>query len=43
MNVHWTEGNRFVQLRLSTRALRSIDKLGLERYASEVGIDLSSL
>jgi large subunit ribosomal protein L28 len=41
--VWWTEGNRFVQLRLSTRALRSIDKLGLERYASEVGIDLSSL
>jgi large subunit ribosomal protein L28 len=37
----WPEGNRYVALRLSTRALRSIDKLGLENYASQTGIDLS--
>ena len=39
--VWWPEGNRFVSLRLSTRALRTIDKLGLEVYASQAGIDLS--
>jgi large subunit ribosomal protein L28 len=37
----WAEGNRFVRLRLSTRALRSIDRLGLQAYADTCGVDLS--
>jgi len=37
----WDEGERYVRLRLSTRALRTIDKKGLQRYADEAGIDLS--
>ena len=39
----WAEGGRFVRVRLSTRALRTIDKKGLQRYADEVGLDLSRL
>ena len=37
----WEAGNRFVTVRLSTRAIRSIDKLGLERFAAESGVDLN--
>jgi large subunit ribosomal protein L28 len=37
----WAEGNRFVTLRLSTRAMRSIDKLGLSGFAAEAGVDLN--
>jgi large subunit ribosomal protein L28 len=36
----WAEGNRFVNLRVSTKALRTIQKLGLGRYARELGVDL---
>jgi len=36
----WEEGGRFVRIRLSTRALRTIDKKGLDAYAREVGLDL---
>lgn len=37
----WPEGGRFVTLRVSTRAMRSIDKLGLQAYADKQGVDLS--
>jgi large subunit ribosomal protein L28 len=37
----WEAGQRFVSLRVSTRALRTIDKLGLERFAAEAGVDLN--
>ncbi len=37
----WEGGNRFVKLRLSTAALRTIDKKGLDAFASEMGLDLS--
>jgi large subunit ribosomal protein L28 len=37
----WIAGDRFVTLRVSTAALRTIDKKGLEAYADEVGLDLS--
>jgi len=37
----WAEGNRFVRVRLSTRAMRTIDRKGLQNYANEVGLDLS--
>ena len=37
----WPEGGRFVRVRLSTRAMRTIDKKGLQRFADEVGVDLA--
>lgn len=37
----WDEGDTFVRLRLSTRALRTIDKKGLGAFAAEQGIDLA--
>jgi large subunit ribosomal protein L28 len=45
-NVHtrriwWPEGERFIRIKLSTRALRTLRKKGLQSYAAEVGIDLS--
>ena len=39
----WAEGNRFVKLRLSTRALKTIQKKGLGAYAKELGINLAKL
>jgi len=39
--IWWEEGNRFVNLRLSTRALRTIDRKGLQAFATESGVDLS--
>jgi len=35
------EEQRWVRLKISTRALRTINKKGLGRYAAEVGLDLS--
>lgn len=40
-NLWWEEGGRFVRIRLSTRALRTVDKKGLGTFAAEQGIDLS--
>nr|YP_002048829.1 50S ribosomal protein L28 [Paulinella chromatophora]ACB42619.1 50S ribosomal protein L28 [Paulinella chromatophora] len=39
----WTEGNRWIKLRISTRALRTIQKKGLGSYAKSLGIDLSKI
>lgn len=36
----WVEGGRFVRLKLSTEALRTLSKKGLQAYADECGIDL---
>jgi large subunit ribosomal protein L28 len=37
----WLEDEeRWVKLRLSTRAIRTIDKIGLKKYAKRVGITL---
>lgn len=38
----WAEGERFVRVRVSVRAMRTIDRKGLQAYADEVGIDLTS-
>ncbi|XP_058728364.1 large ribosomal subunit protein bL28c-like [Vicia villosa] len=38
--VWWEAGKRFVKLRLSTKALKTIDKNGLEAVAKKAGIDL---
>ena len=35
------EMQRFVTLRISTSAMRTIDKLGLDNYARKVGLKLS--
>jgi large subunit ribosomal protein L28 len=35
------EEQRYVTLKLSTRALRTVRKKGLARFAAEVGLDLS--
>lgn len=37
----WEQEGRFVHLRLSTAALRTIGKKGLQAFADECGIDLS--
>lgn len=37
----WEEGGRWIRVRLSTRALRTIDKKGLSTFAAEQQIDLA--
>jgi large subunit ribosomal protein L28 len=37
----WVEGERFVRIKLSTEALRTLSKKGLQAYADEMGLDLS--
>jgi len=37
----WDQGQRFVRLRVSTEALRTIGKKGLQSFADESGLDLS--
>ena len=37
----WAEGNRWVKLRVTTRALKTIQKKGLGAYARSLGVDLS--
>ena len=36
----WEEGNRWINLRISTKALKSIQKVGLGKFAKTQGIDL---
>ncbi|TYH27197.1 hypothetical protein ES288_A02G050300v1 [Gossypium darwinii] len=38
--VWWEAGKRYVKLRLSTKALKTIEKNGLDAVAKKVGIDL---
>ncbi len=37
----WQEGNKWVTLRISTKALKSIQKVGLNKFAKAQGVDLS--
>ena len=37
----WAEGNTFVRLKVSTSAMRTIDKKGLDAFAKQCGVDLS--
>ncbi len=39
----WAEGNRYVRLRVSTRALKTIQKKGLDAFARQLGINLARL
>ena len=41
--IWFAEEQRFVSLRISTRALRTLNKKGLAQYAKEAGIDLAKL
>ena len=36
----WQEGNKWVTLRISTKALKSIQKVGLNSFAKSQGVDL---
>ncbi|KAL3689512.1 hypothetical protein R1sor_015821 [Riccia sorocarpa] len=36
----WEEGNRFVKLRLSTKALKTVERKGLQAMAKEAGVNL---
>ena len=37
----WQEGNKWITLRISTKALKSIQKVGLNKFAKSQGVDLS--
>jgi large subunit ribosomal protein L28 len=39
--VWWAEGNRFVRLRLSTKAIKTIQLKGLVAMAKEAGVNLN--
>ncbi len=41
--VWWAEGKRFVTLKLSTKAIKTLQRKSLETFAKEAGIDLSKL
>lgn len=39
--VWWPQGNRWVKLRLSTKAIKTLEKKGLQAMAKEAGINLN--
>lgn len=39
--VWWTQGNRWVRLRLSTKAIKTLESKGLEAMAKAAGLDLN--
>jgi large subunit ribosomal protein L28 len=39
--VWWAEGKRWVRLRLSTKAIKTLEKKGLQAMAKEAGLNLS--
>jgi large subunit ribosomal protein L28 len=39
--IWWTQGKRWVRLRLSTKAIKTLERKGLAAMAKEAGIDLS--
>jgi large subunit ribosomal protein L28 len=41
--IYVPEEGRFVTISVSTRALRTIDKMGLKAYAHKLGIDIKDL
>jgi large subunit ribosomal protein L28 len=38
--VWWAQGKRWIKLRLSTKAIKTLEKKGLAAMAKEAGIDL---
>ena len=41
--IWWEEGKRFVTLRISTKAIKTLQVKGLATFAKEAGLDLSKL
>ncbi len=41
--VWWAEGKRWIKLRLSTKAIKTLELKSLSTFAKEAGIDLSRL
>lgn len=41
--VWWPEGQRWVRLRLSTQAIRTLQRRGLQAMAQEAGINLNQV
>ncbi len=41
--VYWPEGQRWVKLRICTKAMKTIEKKGLQIMANEAGLDLWKL
>lgn len=39
--VWWAEGNRWVRLRISTKAIKTLEKKGIDAMAKEAGINLN--
>ena len=39
--VWWAEGNRWVRLRLSTKAIKTLEVKGIDAMAKEAGINLN--
>ncbi|WP_299484922.1 50S ribosomal protein L28 [Acaryochloris sp. IP29b_bin.137] len=39
--VWWPQGKRWVKLRLSTKAIKTLEKKGLATFAREAGINLN--
>ncbi|WP_204104839.1 MULTISPECIES: 50S ribosomal protein L28 [Spirulina sp. CCY15215] len=39
--IWWVEGNRWVRIKLSTKALKTIQKNGLQAVAKEAGLNLN--
>lgn len=39
--IWWPEGKRFVKLRISTKAIKTLEKKGIGAMAKEAGIDLN--
>ncbi|MBW4443513.1 MAG: 50S ribosomal protein L28 [Plectolyngbya sp. WJT66-NPBG17] len=41
--IWWEGGKRWVKLRISTKAIKTLENKSLEAFAKEAGIDLSRL
>jgi len=41
--IWWPQGNRWVTLKISTKALKTLEKKGLQAMANEAGINLNKL
>jgi large subunit ribosomal protein L28 len=39
--IWWPDGNRFVKLRISTKAIKTIESKGLSAFAKEAGLNLN--
>jgi large subunit ribosomal protein L28 len=39
--IWWAEGNRWVRLKISTKAIKTLEKKGLQAMANKAGINLN--